>query len=282
MSRSHRKAGFTLVELLVVIGIIALLIAILMPALSAARRQANTTKCLSNLRSIGQAMMLYVHDYKGVMPLAVHRYDSSRDNIPDPAPGGNWEYRWPDRLAPYVARAKNIAYNDLEELRSNSVIWGCPEWGKQEDATPSAADIAARVRVGYGMSLYPDPSYFRDGNQKKLGYLVADVGGSYHKQAQWIKPSEHGIIGDSIWHVIEWSGGKVEIDPNTHTWGPYQTSPLPPFMVDGRRHLKTSTTKNQSFNAKGVNMLYVDGHVATCTIREAWEAIVVPSIAMGD
>src|SRR5687767_9151599 len=113
MSKLHSKRAFTLVELLVVIGIIALLIAILMPALSAARRQANTTKCMANLRSIGQAIMLYVHDHKGIMPLSVHRYDAQGDNIPDPAPGGNWEYRWPDRLAPYVARAKNIAYNNL-------------------------------------------------------------------------------------------------------------------------------------------------------------------------
>jgi prepilin-type N-terminal cleavage/methylation domain-containing protein len=63
-----RKRGFTLVELLVVIGIIALLISVLLPTLGRAREHAQRVKCLANMKQIGLAMLMYANDHNGYVP----------------------------------------------------------------------------------------------------------------------------------------------------------------------------------------------------------------------
>src|SRR5688572_31610046 len=75
-TRDSRNGGFTLVELLVVIGIIALLISILLPALNAAKERANRVKCASNLRQVGQGLMLYANDNKGAYPRTIYKIGS--------------------------------------------------------------------------------------------------------------------------------------------------------------------------------------------------------------
>lgn len=107
-SRAHR--GFTLVELLVVIGIIAILISVLLPTLSKARESAKRTQCLSNLRTIYQMLKIYEVTYKGATPVGcgvnattgnaapslmahANNYFLGRTNAAgDPYPGTNIRY----------------------------------------------------------------------------------------------------------------------------------------------------------------------------------------------
>jgi len=76
--RGRPSDAFTLVELLVVIGIIALLISILLPALGRAREAANTTQCLSNLRQVGIYLNLYANEHRGFLPPQSPTFDATR------------------------------------------------------------------------------------------------------------------------------------------------------------------------------------------------------------
>lgn len=87
-ARLARKCAFTLVELLVVIGIIAVLIAILLPALSRARESANTTACASNLRQTGLGMLSYLQQSRGMLPRAYGNHITPTSNV------GPERYTW--------------------------------------------------------------------------------------------------------------------------------------------------------------------------------------------
>lgn len=124
LSRSGR--GFTLVELLVVIGIIALLMSILLPTLGRVREQANSTKCRANLRSLAQAFIMYAKDNRDLFPAGA-RY---------PATGGSGQhmksYDWiwyqtnaypPNRPQPDVQQSAIAQYLGIP---MNLTLLRCP------------------------------------------------------------------------------------------------------------------------------------------------------------
>lgn len=90
-----RRKGFTLIELLVVIAIIAILAAILFPVFARAREKARQTSCLSNLKQLGMAVVMYAQDYDETLPS--YRLASS-------SPG--CQINWWNQITPYVKNAQ--------------------------------------------------------------------------------------------------------------------------------------------------------------------------------
>ncbi len=105
---SRRRSAFSLVEILVVLGIIVLLAAILFPAFNAARSSARTVTCQNNLRQIGMAMQGYQNDYNRFYP-----------DLKTPPPGCSWS----SNIARYT---KNEAVFTCPEEPNKTFQFGCP------------------------------------------------------------------------------------------------------------------------------------------------------------
>lgn len=113
--RRSFRPGFTIIELLVVISIIALLIGLLLPALAGARKSAQRVTCSSNLRQMGIVMETYTQDYKGVFPVA--------RPIPSPFPTLSTEAPLYEVLSYYVEAAPAPETNRVYSCPDDSTVY---------------------------------------------------------------------------------------------------------------------------------------------------------------
>jgi prepilin-type N-terminal cleavage/methylation domain-containing protein/prepilin-type processing-associated H-X9-DG protein len=265
-NRQNSRPGFTLVELLVVVGIIAILVALLVPVLTKARKAANATNCLSNLRSMGQAWTIYISENKTHLPY----YLWHTPGTPDIAWGGYWigllsnnrvqtsQLRCPDA-------AEAVDYGKMGFGMVNSAWsgkWQTADTGVLYSKPATFVNNASIGKPGgyregsYGFNRWavaPDPSSASIGPQLFGTYSTA------------IKRSQDvPIFFDCVW-----------VDVRVTNGSPASPVPSPSVLtgwdvkLNGNEHFRFLISRH----GRAINFCFADGSARRIPLGETYELI---------
>jgi len=244
--------GFTLVELLVVIAVIAILAAILFPVFAGAREKARAATCLSNMRQLGQAIDLYRGDYDGKYPIAVIPSPLGRAEL-----GMDLQTMWSKLIQPYLRSGFSGQY----QTQRYSGVLHCPNDSRND---------AFAQHFGHGPS-YGINSWFKEGSDDSLAHRPSET--ILLAEKRGLVPIERFIWWKRPWPGIPPPPGfRVEdIEAEINAIGaaeievPYWTPDLEVQMQDyeaaglqTRRH------------SGGSHWLYVDGHARWARLTTIW------------
>jgi prepilin-type N-terminal cleavage/methylation domain-containing protein len=289
-----RPLGFTLVELLVVIGIIALLVSVLLPALNKARQQANLIDCQSRLRQIGQALFIYVSENNGMLPygdVKSDKYgaigpplpfeDGAVPNPQDEEYSWYWTFAISQEIQPHIFGPDGLVHHLSDIFRDEDVV--------QTNDFRYVNHYTCNPRV------FPDnweTDYLQDGTPIPPEHKM-------QRKLSNIKPSSVFMIWEAP-QCADWNNNAyeqaTEIDGNELTFGSYlyrdtrtavqYNRPVSPGEISQSQNPTSCAALQKKWNVDlqagagyfnthlrfrhmnntEMNALCVDGHVETRTV----------------
>ena len=232
------RHGFTLIELLVVISIIALLIAILLPALSSARKAAQAVGCLSNQRQIGLTQFTFSEDHDGWL---VRNWGNTGPNTGDTG----WDYEWPFLSWNYVL---------ADYLGGGKGMFRCP--GDEGE--------------GY-YGAWTDQALAGDEHEKD------DIHASYRWNMSHFADSETGLKYDEFTQpsqsMILAEGANVVQYPEQYlaTWESNTDASVGASTADNTDYNRHGD--NGSVDQGSSNFIFIDGHATRMAWGDTWEQL---------
>jgi prepilin-type N-terminal cleavage/methylation domain-containing protein/prepilin-type processing-associated H-X9-DG protein len=246
---AKRKSGFTLIELLVVIAIIAILAALLLPALARAKSKAHSLQCLSNLKQLALANFMYVSDNGGTIP---YRLD---DSLWMKSLMNNYAAVAKVRLCPVAPYSQK----QQPPIGSATTAWVWP--GGAVDPVTGVPVLAV--------------SYALNGWMYAGDWTVQDnrpsTGNAFRKESEIVKPAQTPVFCDGMW-VDSWPQENQSPARNllagATTLGPISVITIARHGA-GPKPAYANVPAGSKLPA-AINIAFCDGHVSLVQLEQLW------------
>jgi prepilin-type processing-associated H-X9-DG protein/prepilin-type N-terminal cleavage/methylation domain-containing protein len=260
--------AFTLVELLVVIGIIAVLIGVLLPALNKARQQSQSVACLSNMRQLGQGLVMFTQEHKGYLPKGwFNARPAATGNANDVvasdySASDNWGFRfpmygWDYVMLQYVGKSKNVFACPTDTEPQMRGLFDNPQYGFDQTLLTDkweADDLAGSYRINTSDLTNKAYDAMKITQIKRPSLAILFLEGAGKNTTLHPNPQD-----GPLHHVATWEDdAEAKVGPpNTNA----ATNAVNRINIAWNRHAKRS------------NYVFADGHAESLVYDDTWRQI---------